>query len=245
MLPTQSSLPVVSTFTILLSLLLTADSMVISPRWEHLRWKTLPPARVDVRRSGEMTLSCSATGSPAPDLAWYKDGLFVPHLELGQEEEEEEEGKSLGETVAKLRLGCMGDNMEGVYECRARAGKQELNVVTEVNIVDWEGEDVCIMTGKPEIAVWSPTLMVEEGHTALLRCRDMEHRDDVNIVWRDEEGKEVGDGERQSITEKGDLVIRQVTFKDMGTYSCTLENTRGQDSVSTFLYPLAPNPTIK
>lgn len=232
--------PAVSAFILLLSLLLTADSMVISPRWEHLRWKTLPPARVDVRRSGEVTLSCSATGSPAPDMAWYKDGLFVPHLELGQEGEEE--GGSLGETVARLRLGCMGDTQAGMYECRARAGKQELNVVTEVRVEEWEGEDVCSETGRPEVAVWSPTLMVEEGHTALLRCRVMGAGGEVKIAWRDEEGKELREGERHSVTAQGDLLVRQVTFADMGTYTCTMANSRGQDSISTFLYPLAPNP---
>jgi len=236
----MSSTTEVTNVFILLSVL-SAESFVISPKWSHLRWKTVGPALVDVRRSGEVTLSCSATGSPAPALAWYKDGLFTPHLELGQEGE----GTSLGETVAKLRLPCITDTMTGKYECRARAGKHEMSVVTEVTISDWGGEDLCSETGDPQVGVWSPTLMVEEGRTALLRCRAMEGgKEKVKTVWRNEEGKELEEGERHSITPEGDLIIRHVNFADMGTYTCNLANSMGSDSVSTFLYPLAPSTSI-
>lgn len=226
-------------FVLLESIFLNTDCLVISPRWEHIRWKTVPPSRTDIRRSGEITLSCSATGSPAPSLAWYKDGLFTPHLDL---QEAEEEGSSLGETIAKLRIPCMSEKEVGQYECRARAGKQEISVVSDVKMADWTGEGLCMETGAPQIAVWSPTLMVEEGHSALLRCRAMKgDLGQVKVVWRDGEGKELGNGERHSISPNGDLLVRKISFLDMGTYTCNLSNNSGDDSISTFLYPLAPS----
>ena len=33
-----------------------SESLVISPRWSHLRWKTVAPARVDVRASGQVKI---------------------------------------------------------------------------------------------------------------------------------------------------------------------------------------------
>jgi len=249
----------VRTILILLQLLLSADCLAISPRWSHLRWKTVPPARVDVRASGEVLLSCSATGSPAPALAWYKDGLFTPHLEL----EELDAGASLGETVARLRLPCLTELQAGTYECRARAGRQELSVVTEVRVVDWQQGDLCSEAGSPEVGVWSPTLMVEEGRTAVLRCRAMQGglEDKVETVWTNEDGEVLGkemlaaeeeeedDSEKKvkktvkhRLTATGDLVVEEVSFADMGTYTCSLKNLMGSDSASTFLYPLAPSP---
>jgi len=232
-----------TTGVFLLQLILSTDCLAISPRWSHLRWKTVGPASVAVRSTGSVTLSCSATGSPLPALAWYRDGVFTPHLELGAGEREEKGGGSLGETVAKLRLPCVTPEVAGKYECRARSGHQELSVVTEVTVVPWEGGDLCGEVGAPEVGVHSPTLMVEEGSEARLRCRPMEteKEEGVTTVWRDEEGRAIGKGERHTVTSQGDLIVRDVSFSDMGTYTCTLTNSMGQDSASTFLYPLAPS----
>jgi len=44
-------------------LLLAAESLVISPRWSHLRWKTVAPARVDVRASGQVIFHLDGGGN--------------------------------------------------------------------------------------------------------------------------------------------------------------------------------------
>jgi len=221
-------------------LLLAAESLVISPRWSHLRWKTVAPARVDVRASGQVVLTCTATGSPAPAVAWYKDGLFTPHLELA--EDQTQEGASLGETVAKLRLSCASKETVGKYECRARAGEQELSAVTQVELADWSEGDLCSEQGSPEVAVWSPTLMVEEGTDAVLRCRGMSSETTVTTTtWLNDKGEQLGKkGKRHSVTDSGNLIVRDVSFADMGSYTCRLTNKMGSDQVDTFLYPLAP-----
>ena len=79
------------------------SSFVIKSHWEHVKLKTIPPARVDAKKTGELVLTCSATGSPAPSVSWYKDNLFVPHLDFNMIEE----SVSVGETVAQLRLPCL------------------------------------------------------------------------------------------------------------------------------------------
>jgi len=211
----------------------TARSMVIQSHWEHVRLKTVPPARVDARHTGELILTCSATGSPAPSIAWYKDDLFVPHLDYTLEEG----SASLGETVAKLRLPCLTELESGKYECRARAGKQEVSAVTEVNVVEYDN-NLCTEEGKPEIAMWRPTMMVEEGSLVVLPCR-VNHPHDQEISWTDGRGDDIGNDVRFVVRDTGDLVISSVTWSDMGQYSCTARNIRGTTSVNTFLYPLA------
>merc|ERR1719186_2344693 len=112
---------------VLILSLSTTRSLVIKSHLWHVRFKTVAPARVDVGKTGELVLTCSATGSPAPSVSWYKDDLFVPHLDLNLDDE----SPSLGETVARLRLPCITEADAGQYECRARAGKLEVSAVTE------------------------------------------------------------------------------------------------------------------
>ena len=209
------------------------SSFVIKSHWEHVKLKTIPPARVDARKTGELVLTCSATGSPAPSVSWYKDDLFVPHLDFNMEEE----SVSLGETVAQLRLPCLTESESGKYECRARAGKQEVSVLTEVNIVDYD-ENLCAEEGKPEISMWRPMMMVEEGSVVVLPCR-VKHPQDLEISWTNGRGDGVGNDVRFVVQDNGDLVISSVTWSDMGQYTCTAKNMKGTSSVNTFLYPLA------
>jgi len=218
---------------LLILIISTTSSLVIKSHWEHVRLKKVAPARVDGRKSGEILLTCSATGSPAPTIAWYKDDLFVPHMDYNLDEK----SASLGETVAQLRLPCLTEEEAGLYECRARAGKQEVSAVTEVNIVEYE-ENLCREEGQPEITMWRPTMMVEDGSVVVLPCR-VKDPHDQQISWTNGRGDEVSNDVRFVVADNGDLVISSVTWNDMGQYTCTAKNMKGTASVNTFLYPLA------
>jgi len=218
---------------VILTLLSTTSSLVIKSHWEHVRLKKVPPARVDGRKSGEILLTCSATGSPAPSIAWYKDDLFVPHLDYNLEER----SPSLGETVAHLRLPCLSESDAGLYECRARAGKQEVSVVTEINVAEYE-DNLCREEGQPEISMWRPTMMVEEGEVVVMPCR-VKQPHDQEITWTNGRGDDLGNDVRFVVSDNGDLQISGVTWGDMGQYTCTAKNMKGATSVNTFLYPLA------
>eukprot|EP00092_Neocalanus_flemingeri_P016483 GFUD01017836.1.p1 GENE.GFUD01017836.1~~GFUD01017836.1.p1 ORF type:complete len:228 (-),score=56.54 GFUD01017836.1:184-867(-) len=211
----------------------TVGSLVIKSHWEHVKFKTLPPARVDARNTGELVLTCSATGSPAPSVSWYKDDMFVANHDFNLEEE----SSSLGETISRLRLPCITEEDTGQYECRARAGKQELVAVTVVKVEDFD-MNLCVEEGKPEISMWRPTMMVEEGSVAVLPCR-VKHPHDHQISWTNGRGDGVGNDVRFVVRDNGDLVISSVTWSDMGQYTCTATNMQGTSSVQTFLYPLA------
>lgn len=220
-------------FLVLLILFSSTNSLVIQSRWEHVKFKTLPPSRVDARKTGDLVLTCSATGSPAPSVTWYKDNLFVSHHDFTMQEE----SSSLGETVARLRLPCITEADAGQWECRARAGKQEVSAVTEVKVVEFD-TNLCMEEGKPEILMWRPITMVEEGSVLILPCR-VKNPHDHQISWTNGRGDGVADDVRFVVRDTGDLVISSVTWSDMGQYTCTATNVRGASSVHSFLYPLA------
>ena len=111
-----------------------------------LSFKDAPAKLVEAREHGKLTLECSASGSPTPNLAWYKDGqpvIKVPEIVFypgyGPEETAEEEAqsaeKSLGVAHAKLDLDCLSEADAGYYECVAEQGAKTESVASEVHIV--------------------------------------------------------------------------------------------------------------
>ena len=41
------------------------------------------------------------------------------------------------------------------------------------------------------------------------------------------------------MTEQGDLIVRNLSFEDMGNFQCLVKNINGSDMIETFVYPLA------
>jgi len=209
-----------------------AGCHVIQKHWEHIKLKKVAPASIEARRSGELELTCSATGSPAPSISWYKNGLFVYH----EVDHSLEDHSSLGETVARLRIPCVGDDDAGQYECRAVAGKHQQSAVTTVKVADWD-TNLCFNTGDPFITLWKPTLMIEIGETVVLPCR-LDKNIDAVITWTDAQGKVVTNGDQYQVLISGDLVISSVSWSHMGQYSCTATNVAGTTTIHSFVYPL-------
>lgn len=220
----------------LLAFLGTVDCLVIQNHWSHVRFKTLAPASVTLRQSSGILLTCAATGSPIPTVNWYhgQHSVFTAHIE---QELSQVVDSSMGETVARMRLRCVGEAEEGEYECRARSGHHEVSAVTSVAVSDWDS-NLCAEAGEPEIMMWRPTVMVEEGGSASLPCR-VSTPGERTLQWTDHEGRAV-DSRHSVDQDTGTLTISPVSFTDMGQYTCTVTNTHGKDSVTTFLYPLAP-----
>ena len=225
--------------TLLLLLSLTrCQPRVPLSKGTHVTITQAGPARVDGRQSGAVLLTCSAVGSPAPSLAWYKDSLFVSH----QEQLEDAEQGSLGETVATLSLACLEEADAGQYECRAVAGRRQVSAVTQLHVLQQglEGPGLCRKSAvRPEISVWRPTVMVEEGRSVSLPCR-VTNTEDSLVTWSTR-GVAIQTGGRLTVSQTGALHISEVGWGDMGQYTCTASNTAGSDVRQSFIYPLSPS----
>jgi hypothetical protein len=55
--------------------------------------------------------------------------------------------------------------------------------------------------------------------------------------WVGPEDNPIINSEKYKILESGDLLIRDLTWDDMGNYMCVVENEHGSDRTSIFLYP--------
>ena len=84
--------------------------------------------------------------------------------------------------------------------------------------------------------------MVEAGDSVSLPCR-VARPDEVVVTWTNAGGEAIeASEERFEVTESGDLRISEVSWADMGQFTCTASNEAGVASVHTFLYPLASTP---
>lgn len=224
---------------VVLTLAFLADissGLVIQSTWSHIRFKSLPPARIDARLGGDLVLECAVSGSPAPKVSWYKDDIFVSHRNW----EIEEDTSSMGVTVARLRISCITEKDIGAYECRARAGEKEVSSLTKVSVVNNEVPHTqCILMGRPEITTWKETLLVEEGETAVLPCTVQENSVDYRITWTNMDGQDAADGHKFHVNDNGDLLIKDISFGEMGRYTCTVAGIGGTQSVHSFVYPLS------
>ena len=164
------------------------------------------------RVSGSLTLTCSATGSPTPTTAWYRAGSKVAGSDAAP--------GGLGESVAKLVLGCMTEEDSGVYEYRAEAGGQEVLLTTKLDIVGHKPLSSCIprsLQGPslPTITGWLSTIMLQSGDTARLPCHLEGDTGTHTVVWRDAQGRPVT-AEGRYRMEGTDLVISKASWADMG-----------------------------
>lgn len=219
-----------------------------------LNFKEAPAKLVEAREHGQATLQCAVAGSPAPSVAWYKDGepvvkapkvMFHPGHELfqiaqGPKNSDEEEQKSLGVAIAKLELGCVTEADAGYYECVATQGENTESVSTEVHVVSF-GAGNCqpktMHTSPPKISQSYQTYMIEMGLSAHLKCLTVGPH---STTWIGPDDETISQGDKFKILPDGSLIIRDLEFNDMGVYVCTVKNQFGHDMAETFVYPVAP-----
>jgi hypothetical protein len=220
----------------------------------YVSFAEAPPKFIEARKHGKVLLECAATGTPAPQIKWYKDGKplhknkkhqkkmlvhhGVPLFRYGQGilQSQPKVTGSLGQIKSKVSLDCLTEEDAGVYECVVSNGEQKESATTELRVASFRNTH-CHKQLKPTIHQWSEMYMQTTGADALLTCRSAGPHE---IYWIGPNGQPVDiKGKKYQMTEQGDLIVRNLSFEDMGNFQCLVKNINGSDMIETFVYPLA------
>jgi len=217
-----------------------------------------PPKQIQARQHGKVTLECSVAGTPAPQITWFKDGrplykdgrhqgkMFFHGQRHGYRGEAPNVADSTGDSKSKVTLECLDEEDAGVYECVASNGFSKTAVATKLDVVsfgqagtackDAYGDDLS-PEAKPVINQWMDTYMQLVGRDALLTCRATGPHE---TYWTTPNNMPVDlESEKYQMTLRGDLIIRNLGFADMGMFQCTVKTVNGgSDRIQTFVYPL-------
>ncbi|CAH4029206.1 unnamed protein product [Pieris brassicae] len=179
-----------------------------------------------------LVLQCVVWGNPAPVVTWLKNGLAITDFEEDSNEIFSSHPTSLAGLMSKLVVPVPANG--DVYTCVGTAGsKQKTNsttIYTDEDFVELE-----LPTG-PLITAYYYSILQVMGSSITLPCRHYSPTK-AQVYWLDRDDKLIFDHPRMRVLPSGDLHIKDISFDtDMGVYTCTVKNSYGTDTASTFLY---------
>ncbi|XP_043557343.1 neural cell adhesion molecule 2-like isoform X3 [Chiloscyllium plagiosum] len=171
-------------------------------------------------RQESVTLTCTATGSPEPDISWYRDGRLI-----------EDDDKYVSKRSTELTIRNIAQEDTGAYICRAtnKAGTVEEQLSVKVFV-------------PPHITLLKNETATENGHVVITCDADGDptpsiswSRFDNRSSFPDEE--KIPNGRIEVRRQKGtsSLHIRNIKPSDSGAYHCEATSPIGQDEKSMHL----------
>ncbi|CAG7821710.1 unnamed protein product [Allacma fusca] len=159
-----------------------------------------------------ISLKCSASGNPTPQISWLLDGFELPKSDrflMGQY------ANVYGDVISHVNITSVQVEDGGQYECIAtnRAGK-EVHAAA-LNIY-----------GSPFARAISDITAVA-GKRFQFKCPIGGYP--IEVISFEKDGKKLPSGRRQEVRD-GSLLIESMERSDEGTYTCKAENKQGQSS---------------
>ncbi|XP_050519270.1 neural/ectodermal development factor IMP-L2-like [Diabrotica virgifera virgifera] len=204
-----------------------------------------PPVAVMSKKVGaHMELHCEAMGSPPPTIEWYKanrkiteNGAFETNVLT--------RGPALAEVSSRLVINHLLPRHQDVYRCVAESGTKVDTAPTKLLVTDGrEMNFTQLLSAKivgahhlPRVTFWASTYMEVIGNDLVLPCKYVGNPK-PRVTWMDPYSKVIENNEKYSVSQDGELRIGSIEWSDMGQYVCALENSAGEDSIETFLYPM-------
>lgn len=221
----------------------------------YFKTGTALPATTEGSAHDNIVLECQ-TGGQAASIHWLKDHHRIQqgpsrdyqNDELLVEEILNENGGSLigrAFTKAKLYLDCLSPEDVGKYTCVAETTTKRISQSTEMSIggrYSSEEHEKCIVeksisSEAARIYLWTSHRLEVSGESVQLMCR-AQGSPIPTVTWFTPRGKKIEHPtNKYELLSNGDLLIRNISWNDKGSYTCSAANDNGIDEITTFLYP--------
>ncbi|RCN47218.1 immunoglobulin I-set domain protein [Ancylostoma caninum] len=171
----------------------------------------------EVKETETVQMTVSVEGSPQPQVAWYKDNVKIEVDNVRVSVREETQGRYTLE-IKDARLTDIGN-----YICKASSAAGEAQAAATMAVVE--------NVEMPQFTEGLKPIEVEEGKPAELTCTVV-GKPEPEVVWlRDGVPVQI-DGShviRKDSEGKHTLIIKDVTAKDVGSYTCEAVNKAGKE----------------
>ncbi|XP_018324816.1 neural/ectodermal development factor IMP-L2 isoform X2 [Agrilus planipennis] len=204
------------------------------------------------KKGGErIELECEAIGSPPPLMQWLMGNKVLTENEAFETNlinSISSQGRAL--TKTRLIINKALSVHEGVFTCVAEAGEKVASATITLRIVKTPDqhknfsrlltESILGQRTQPRIVYFYTTLLDFMGNDIALPCK-VNGSPQPEVFWTDANKNVISRDtkSRVSVLPDGELRIRSLRWEDMGPYTCVAQNSEGDDSITTFLYPMA------
>ncbi|KAJ2947976.1 hypothetical protein O0L34_g9768 [Tuta absoluta] len=151
-------------------------------------------------------IRCKAGGTPTPQISWVHNG------------------KPIEQAESNPRRKVTSDSITIVDLTKKDTGNYGCNATNSVGYV-YKDVYINVQSIPPEIKEGPDDLVKVDGSEAVLKCRVF-GAPKPHVKWL-RDNVEVTGG-KYNITPEGDLVIREVSFTDVGKYECYAKNKFGE-----------------
>ncbi|KAK4872373.1 hypothetical protein RN001_014402 [Aquatica leii] len=204
------------------------------------------PSNILTRLHGShVELECEAMGSPAPVIQWLKDSTpLIEDDSLKTNILDDSSLHGMAKTRSRLVIYSAHKIHEAVYTCIAKAGSELASAYTKLlllvnNHVEMNYTQFFTMHTPARIVQYNTIYLDDIGNDIALSCKAV-GKPTPDIIWIDPLEQVIENDGRLTISSDGQLKIRNIKWDDMGGYTCVARNSIGEDTISTFLYPMLP-----
>uniref|UniRef100_A0A336KBP2 CSON001901 protein n=1 Tax=Culicoides sonorensis TaxID=179676 RepID=A0A336KBP2_CULSO len=166
-----------------------------------------PPSRLDASKGSAIRLECRASGNPQPKVIWTRKNNVMPNGEAN----------------------VTGNVLEIMHATRHTAGHYRCTADNRVGQTDTREIFVNVLYA-PDIEVERGFIHTGVGFEAQLTC--VVHAEpQPHVIWY-KDTTQLGTTEQHSQQNRGNkysLIIRNVTYSDLGNYTCQASNSLGRD----------------